>query len=80
MDVAIRHLTTEDEVRVLKPLLQEYIAFVSGKIRREYGVDIPDKEELARTMDHLDRVIPPKGHCFAAFYHAQPAGMVRHFR
>ena len=76
MDVVIRHLKTEDEVRALEPLLREYMAFVGGEIRRLFAIDIPDEEELARTMNHLDQVIPPKGLCFAAFLNDVPAGMV----
>ncbi len=76
MDVDIRHLTTVEEVSSLEPLLREYMAFVGGEIRRLYGIDIPDEEELARTMGRLDHVIPPNGVCIAAFLEGRPAGMV----
>ena len=74
--VALRELTTADEVARLEPLLTEYLRFVVGDIERQFGIVASADDAIASTMSKLDHVLPPKGATFAAFDGGTARGMV----
>ena len=64
--VVLRELSLPEDVLALRPIILEYLTFISSELLTNYGITLDPERLVAAMMERREVFLPPLGHSFVA--------------